>query len=446
MAAISSFDFLGTWTCSALSITYTNLSLKYNLSTSLYTLTNSEGGMQIIGTPTFDYNTLGLVCRFSDTVGGSLIYLELGWNPNNYSLTQWDEIYENEGESFTFGGVDSSFTYTGPNLPYIYFPSPPQDDTISKTTSELLAISSDANNLGFQVFPPLSGNSGILWNTRSGADWSTDPSEYTTVDVNTGLITYIANGTTKVIVTLPAPSREEGRYGNNVPDTDNELTFYLQVTSSGANSNICFVAGTPVKTDQGLIPIEQLDHTVNTIDGQHIVAITKITSTDSYLIRIPKDHLGENAPDTETIISQLHKVLYNGVMTRAKQIPGVSKVDYDGQPLYNVLLDTYGTMIVNNLTVETLHPQANVAVLYKHITTNNLSDVERDKMIKVFNKRLALGDDLRKAFFENIVLIIMLDILLEPKCDVEVTQYSLLKAFVPQCCPVKLVEQPLALC
>lgn len=248
------------------------------------------------------------------------------------------------------------------------------------------------------------------------------------------------------ISAVAAGSATVGWVDNGVFNTLSVNVTAAQGDGGGANSNICFVAGTPVKTDQGLIPIEQLDHTVNTIDGQHIVAITKITSTDSYLIRIPKDHLGENAPDTETIISQLHKVLYNGVMTRAKHLPGVSKVDYDGQPLYNVLLDTYGTMIVNNLTVETLHPQANVAVLYKHITTNNLSDVERDKMIKVFNKRLALGDDLRKAFFENIVLIIMLDILLEPKCDVEVTQYSLLKAFVPQCCLVKLVEQPLALC
>lgn len=213
-----------------------------------------------------------------------------------------------------------------------------------------------------------------------------------------------------------------------------------------ANSNTCFVAGTPVNTDQGLIPIEQLDHTVNTIDGQPIVAITKITSTDTYLISIPKDHLGPNMPSQEITISQLHKVLYNGVMTRAKELPRVSKVNYDGQPLYNVLLDAYGTMTVNNLTVETLHPTNNVAVLYKHITTNNLNGLERNKLIQAFNTRLALGDDLRKAFFENIVLVIMLDVLLEPKCNVKVTPYSLLKAFVPQYWPIKVVEQPLAIC
>lgn len=216
-------------------------------------------------------------------------------------------------------------------------------------------------------------------------------------------------------------------------------------SSGGANSNTCFVAGTPVNTDQGIIPIEQLDHVVNTMDGRSIVAISKITSTDSYLIHIPKDLLGPNMPSQEITISQLHKVLYNGVMTRAKEIYGVSKVAYDGQPLYNVLLETYGTMTVNNLTVETLHPQTNVAILYKHITTNNLCDLERHKLIQVFNKRLALGDDLRKAFFENIVLVIMLDVLLEPKCNVEVTPYSVMKAFVPQCCHVKLVEQSLGI-
>jgi hypothetical protein len=434
------FAFTGTWTSADTLISFTNLTLEYNLVDTVYSLSKSGSSLAPLIPPTFDYNTLEVVCRFADTIidsstgGEGLIYLELKWKPSTYSLKEWDGNYETPGQTYTFQSSDGSPLYSGPALPYIYFPYPPlTNNTISKTISELAGIANNVSNLDFAVFPPL-GTLALEWTPINNAFIEV---------VEGGVITYKSNGTTELTVTIPDPY-QIGRYPSI--NTNRTLTFNLEVTSGGANSNICFVAGTPVKTDQGLIPIEQLDHTVNTIDGQHIVAITKITSTDSYLIRIPKDHLGENAPDTETIISQLHKVLYNGVMTRAKHLPGVSKVDYDGQPLYNVLLDTYGTMIVNNLTVETLHPQANVAVLYKHITTNNLSDVERDKMIKVFNKRLALGDDLRKAFFENIVLIIMLDILLEPKCDVEVTQYSLLKAFVPQCCLVKLVEQPLALC
>lgn len=216
------------------------------------------------------------------------------------------------------------------------------------------------------------------------------------------------------------------------------IIFYNVVQA--VTSNTCFAAGTPVNTDQGTVPIEELDHQFHTINNQPIVAVTKITSTDSYLIHIPKDLLGPNIPSQDTTISQLHKVLYNGVMTRAKELPGITKLAYNGQPLYNVLLDSYNKMTVNNLTVETLHPQANVAVLYKHITTNNLTDVERIKLINAFNTRIELTDGLRKAFFENIVLIIMLDILSKPEPSVKVTPYSVLRAFVPQCCLLACTE------
>jgi hypothetical protein len=177
------------------------------------------------------------------------------------------------------------------------------------------------------------------------------------------------------------------------------------------NSNVCFVAGTLVKTDQGLVPIEQLDYQFHTINNQPIVAITQTRSTDTQLIYIPKNALGPEQPSQDTISSLSHKVLYNRVMTRAVNLPGVKMIPYEGQILYNVLLNNYSKMTVNNLTVETLDPRNDVAIIYKHIVTNNLSELEKDNLIQIYNERMDLQNQIKKEYVSSIVYTIMLKIL-----------------------------------
>ena len=73
-------------------------------------------------------------------------------------------------------------------------------------------------------------------------------------------------------------------------------------------------------------------------------------------------------PSRNTFISMNHCVLYKGKMERARDLVG--KVDgvylkkYNGEILYNVLLDKHSKMIVNNMIVETLDPTNIVAKLY----------------------------------------------------------------------------------
>ena len=59
-------------------------------------------------------------------------------------------------------------------------------------------------------------------------------------------------------------------------------------------SDICFVKDTPIETDQGIFPIQNLT-SANTIRKQPIVAITK-TKYDEYLICFEKDALGKDCP------------------------------------------------------------------------------------------------------------------------------------------------------
>jgi hypothetical protein len=133
-------------------------------------------------------------------------------------------------------------------------------------------------------------------------------------------------------------------------------------------SNICFPGNTPVKTDQGIIKIDKLDPKIHTIQNKTILAITKTITRDKYLVCIKKHAFGENFPNKKTIISNHHKLLYKGHMVQAMDLVGkvkdVSFIDYNGEILYNVLLETHEKMIVNNLIVETLNPNNAIAKIH----------------------------------------------------------------------------------
>jgi hypothetical protein len=128
---------------------------------------------------------------------------------------------------------------------------------------------------------------------------------------------------------------------------------------------ICLVAGTPIHTDQGIFAIEQIDRTIHTIGRKRIVSITKAITPEKNLICFEPHSLAINCPNKRTIMTPGHEVLYRGKLVQAKQflgkLNGVHTVPYDGKTVYNVLQEKHGLMVVNNMTVETLHPQNKVA-------------------------------------------------------------------------------------
>jgi hypothetical protein len=65
-------------------------------------------------------------------------------------------------------------------------------------------------------------------------------------------------------------------------------------------------------------------------------------------------------------------------------VENVSLVPYNGQPLYNILLEEHEKMQVNNLIVETLHPEHKVAKLY--MILGMLSPAEQVNLINLYNK------------------------------------------------------------
>jgi hypothetical protein len=145
-------------------------------------------------------------------------------------------------------------------------------------------------------------------------------------------------------------------------------------------SDVCFIAGTPVLTDQGIVNIEKINIDVHTIRGKPILAVTKSITTEKSLVCFEKDALGFGYPSQRTIMSQKHQVLYKRKMIEAGKFVnrkmGVYAVPYHGEILYNVLLEKYSKMCVNGMTVETLHPKSDIAKIYNKIMDDSDTNEE----------------------------------------------------------------------
>lgn len=134
-------------------------------------------------------------------------------------------------------------------------------------------------------------------------------------------------------------------------------------------SNICFVEDTLIKVDQGIVAIQHIDVNVHTIKRKKIIAITRSISNDTHLVKFEKHSLFRNCPNNVTIMSQHHKIMWNDkLIFAANFLPkyeGVTRIPYKKEILYNILMEDYETVIVNNMVCETLHPTNPIAKLYK---------------------------------------------------------------------------------
>ena len=144
-------------------------------------------------------------------------------------------------------------------------------------------------------------------------------------------------------------------------------------------SEICFTSDALVLTDQGYIQIDQIDINKHTIHNQRIVAVTKTINKSPYLICIKKSALGENVPSQDTTMSKDHMLYYKEGKINANRLEeletNVCKVENTKSILYNVLLESYANMTVNNMMVETLHPDNIIAKMAIWNIANQLHEI-----------------------------------------------------------------------
>lgn len=143
-------------------------------------------------------------------------------------------------------------------------------------------------------------------------------------------------------------------------------------------SGTCFPAGTPISTNQGDIPIEEINPKIHTIRNKKIVRITKTVTLDKTVVCFEKNALGNNIPSQKTIVSNNHGIFYKGDMIQAHNFAGktakITKIKYSGEILYNVLMEEPNKMMVNNLICETLHPNHPLVKLYNSVETMNAEE------------------------------------------------------------------------
>jgi hypothetical protein len=227
--------------------------------------------------------------------------------------------------------------------------------------------------------PDISTPTDYTWSITS-VNGSTSGQTGITIDPATGDISFTSLSAASYAVNVLA----EDSFGN-----------YSFETFTNIISNICFPVGTPIVTNQGIIAIHKINPAIHTIRNKKIVAITKTVSPDKYLVRFEKDALGTNLPCEATTMTKNHMLFYKGEMMKAKEFlkthnESVSKVPYNGQVLYNVLLEEHDKMMVNNLICETLHPDNYVAKMYHAFRA--LTPKQRVEMIKQVNKAVLTND------------------------------------------------------
>ena len=130
-------------------------------------------------------------------------------------------------------------------------------------------------------------------------------------------------------------------------------------SGGGAGSDtICFLGDTKVQTDQGLVEIRNLTNKY-TILGNRVKKIVKVMNKDNTMVFVCKHALGKNIPNKNTYISRNHGIFINGILIRARDLVNgktVQEHERKREFIYNVLLDTYAILNVNNMPCESLNP------------------------------------------------------------------------------------------
>ena len=352
---------------------------------------------------TFDNVTYGLVSSYDNSGDGVFSKIVLSGS-----------YHKNETLIIAVGLFEDSVNTTF-NLSFIRYELPPEGSTfVSANLSETVTVVGPTNNANVNTlnyrWNPVANNT-YTWESSiaDGRDevdthfrlYSSDiltyPNEIRTFDnVSYGLVSSYGNSGDGVFSKIVL----SGSYHNNKTliiavglnnDTMNG-TFYLSGTTSGVwtppLSSTCFPAGTLITTNQGQIPIDKINKEIHTIRDKKIVEITQTIAQNKYLVCFEKDSLGINLPSKKTIITKNHCIFYKGKMLKAKdfinKFENVKKIKYNGEILYNVLMEEHDKMMVNNLICETLHPENGIAKLYKDL--KNCNQEQKLQFIKKYNE------------------------------------------------------------
>ena len=169
-------------------------------------------------------------------------------------------------------------------------------------------------------------------------------------------------------------------WGRNGPNDANPA-------SSPITNSICFAKGTIISTDQGKVEIQNIVPGKHTIGEKAICHITKTISPEKKIVCVKKNAFGKNKPNKAITMSGNHCIkCEKGAMVKAKELVANNRnmkfVEYNKEPLYNVLMEDHNVIKVQNLEVETLDPENIVAKIYNSIMDKSILA----KLVKQMNE------------------------------------------------------------
>ncbi|XWV26798.1 hypothetical protein QJ857_gp0253 [Tupanvirus soda lake] len=199
-----------------------------------------------------------------------------------------------------------------------------------------------------------------------------------------------------VVLTSEITSYTEYTFTVTAIDASTTLTFVTQLTSglemirvwlddvSVILQAICFsgeslVLAKNTKTGE-IAEIEAKNiysdiHEVYSVNDQKFVPVKLniVTGpTDRYRL-IKKGALGENQPSQDFFVTSGHKIVINGVETKARDIPQAKRIKVEPELVYSICTDKHEPILVNNLPVVSWgHKEWLISTKMKNIKwTNN---------------------------------------------------------------------------
>ena len=312
-----------------------NVTVTFSESTSLYTRSSLYEETALVDTS----QMTGLELYLDSLSTGGSINLDPG---------QEITVYDSGGPGSPYGSnEDINFTFNAPADHVLVI----SGDYFTETDYDFLKLYDGTSSTSTQLF-----NSKNDFTTKNGLNTITGSLQTTQASLHATFTsdTYNVKDGFKLIISV--------------------------VSISPIPAPICFPKGTPVTTDQGQVSIEKLNPDKHTIRGRNIVAITQTIPLQKHIVSIEKNALGKNVPSQTTQISKNHKVFYKRNMIKAQDLVDVCEhvhfIPYNRETLYNVLLEEYDKMIINNLICETLDPKNIMA----KIINSNISSSEKYKI------------------------------------------------------------------
>jgi len=259
-------------------------------------------------------------------------------------------------------------------------------------------ISTPSTNTNFLPLNVINNTNGLVLDKSNTYMYVSDqnPDQISKIDVSSASVIQVNYFTSGLSTPLGIALDPNDTYLYAVNSGNNTITQYvvtpIPIPTPVPIADICFPSKTPIVLDQGIIPIENINSNIHTINNKKIVAITQTITQDSYLVCFEKYSLGINYPNLRTIMSKNHKIYYKGKMIEAYKFVGkfkdVKKVKYNGEILYNVLMEEHEKILVNNLLCETLHPENIIAKLYN----SNFEEKYKNKLLNMMNESIIKND------------------------------------------------------